>query len=218
MLPYICMASRSTLAAGAPAGAVLTTRQREVLALIKRAAADGRPPTRADIADALGVTRATVQQHVEALERHGALRRISGSRGLVPTRTSSPDPTLAVPVVGRVAAGMPLLAIEDASDAITIPEGMFRTRPDVLLRIEGDSMAGAGILDGDLIAVLKRPQAESGAIVVARLDDEITVKRLRMRAGHIELVAENCAYPPIRVTRDRDFAIEGVVLGVIRRF
>jgi repressor LexA len=198
--------------------APLTARQREILAYIQREARRGRPPTRADIAERFGIARPTAQQHVVALERRGALRRVPGSRGLMPVRDANAVAVHAIPVVGRVAAGLPVLAVEDASDALALPDGLFCSRPDVLLRVQGDSMIGAGMLDGDLVAVLRRSDAQSGEIVVARLDDEITVKRLRRRGATLELVAENPAYAPIAVTGERDFAIEGVVLGVIRRY
>lgn len=213
------MVSRPARSTSPPSVAALTARQRQVLAVVEAAAASGRPPTRADIARALGITRPTAQQHIVALERRGALRRLPGSRGLAPARRApAPVQPHPVPVVGRVAAGAPLLAVEDPSDVISVPDGLFRTVPDVLLRVEGDSMVGAGIFDRDLVAVALRRDADSGEIVVARLDEEITVKRLRRRGAAIELVAENPAYPSIAVGTARDFAIEGVVLGVIRRY
>jgi repressor LexA len=212
------MVSAATASAAHRAATGLTARQRELLVFIERTAASGRPPSRADIASHFGITRATVQQHVVALERHGALRRLPGARGLAPARAATPAPRIhTVPVLGRVAAGVPLLAVEDASEAVAVPEGLFRSVPDVLLRVAGDSMIGAGILDGDLVAIALRPDAESGDIVVARLDDEITLKRLRRRAGAVELWAENPAFAPIRMDPTREFAIEGVVLGVVRR-
>lgn len=213
------MVPRPARSTAPPSVAALTARQREVLAFVEAAAASGRPPTRADIAQALGITRPTAQQHVVALERHGALRRLPGSRGLAAARRApAPVQLHPVPVVGRVAAGAPLLAVEDPSDVMSVPDGLFRTVPDVLLRVEGDSMVGAGIFDRDLVAVALRRDADAGEIVVARLDEAITVKRLRRRGAAIELVAENPAYPPIDVGTGRDFAIEGVVLGVIRRY
>lgn len=179
---------------------------------------EGRPPSRGDIATRFGITRATAQQHVVALERHGALRRVPGARGLLPIRSSlRAARTHEVPVLGRVAAGVPLLAVEDATDAVPVVEGQFRQVPDLLLRVAGDSMVGAGILDGDLVAIVLRATADSGEIVVARVNDEITVKRLRRSGRVVDLVAENPAYPPMRITGDCEFAIEGVVVGVLRR-
>ena len=211
------MVRPSTSHSPAP-GLALTARQREILVYIEHEAAGGRPPTRADIAGRFGISRPTAQQHVVALERHGALRRLPGSRGLVPAGRTDPVVVHAIPVVGRVAAGLPVLAVEDPGDAVVLPDGLFGARPDVLLRVQGDSMIGAGMLDGDLVAVRRASDAQSGEIVVARLDDEITVKRLRRRGDAVELVAENPAYAPIVVTHDRDFAIEGIVLGVVRRY
>lgn len=213
------MVSHPARLPAAPSVAALTARQREVLAFVEAAAASGRPPTRADIAQALGITRPTAQQHVVALERHGALRRLPGSRGLAPVRRAPAAASVhPIPVIGRVAAGRPVLAVEDASEVVSVADGLFRTLPDVLLRVEGDSMIGAGIFDRDLIAVELRASAESGEIVVARLGDEITVKRLRRRGPRIELIAENPAYPPVEVAAGQEFGIEGVVLGVIRRY
>jgi repressor LexA len=120
-------------------------------------------------------------------------------------------------VLGRVRAGVPLEAVEDKEDEVDVPDGLFRRRPDLLLRVSGDSMKDAGILDGDLIAVTLQKSADNGDVVVARIDNEITVKRLRINARTVELMAANPDYPPIRVGADADFAIEGRVLGVIRR-
>lgn len=218
MLPYICMVRLVTLPTPPLRPAALTARQRAILAFIEQEAAMGRPPSRADIALRFGFTRATAQQHVVALERQGALRRVPGSRGLLTARGRTPPGVNGIPVLGRVAAGAPVLAIVDATETIVLPDGLFRVRPDVLLRIEGDSMIDAGMLDGDLIAVLRQSDADSGDIVIARLDEDITVKRLRRQGSRIELVAENPAYPPIAVAPDREFAIEGIVLGVVRRY
>lgn len=214
MLPYICMASARQTANPTHR---LTPRQREIAAFVERGLAQGRAPSRADIAAQFGITRATAQQHVVALERLGVLRRLPGARGLAVARQDPAPPPDRVPVIGRVAAGRPLLAVEDAADDLLVPEGLFRECPDLMLRVEGDSMIGAGILDGDLIAIVLRKTAEPGQLVVARLDDEITVKRLRRRGQRIVLEAENPSFAPIVVTSDRDFSIEGIVVGVLRR-
>lgn len=153
-----------------------------------------------------------------ALERHGVLERVPGARGLRMAGARGAPAWHRVPLIGRVAAGVPLLAVEDVQDVVDVPAGLFRHIPDVLLRVEGESMVGAGILDGDLIAVRVVPIAESGAIVVARLHDEITVKRLRRRGRRTELLAENPRFETIVVSHDTDFAIEGVVVGVLRQY
>jgi len=195
-----------------------TARQLEIAAYIERALAGGRAPSRKEIAEHFGFNRATAQQHLVALERRGILRRLPGARGIVMVHQSeNASPFRAVPIIGRVAAGQPLLAVEDYEDMVRISDDFFRAPPDVLLRVQGDSMIDAGIMDRDLIAVALRSIAENGDIVVARLDDEVTVKRLKHTQRKIELVAENPAYSPIEITSDREFSIEGVVLGVMRR-
>ncbi|HEX7036937.1 MAG TPA: transcriptional repressor LexA [Pseudomonadales bacterium] len=195
----------------------LTPRQAQVLELIRRHIEEtGYPPTRADIARALGFRSPNAaEEHLKALARKGAIEMIPGtSRGI-----RLPEPP-GLPVVGRVAAGNPILAQENIEDHVDIPGGFFRPRADFLLRVRGDSMQGAGILDGDLLAVHKTPEAANGQIVVARVDDEVTVKRLqRTRQRHrILLLPENPDYEPIEVDlTDRPFHIEGLGVGVIRR-
>ncbi len=218
MVPYIRMVPARQRLPSASAGGP-TARQLEIAAYVERALASGRAPSRKDIAEHFGFNRATAQQHVVALERHGILRRLSGARGIVmELRSASRSPIRSVPIIGRVAAGQPLLAAEDHEDMLQVPNDLFRAPPDVLLRVQGDSMIDAGILDRDLIAVALRPVAENGDIIVARLDDEIAVKRFKHTRHRVELVSENPAYPPIVIGPDRDFSIEGVVLGVMRRF
>lgn len=191
----------------------LTARQREIAAFLEQVLKEeGRPPSRADIARQFGFNRATAQQHLVALERHGVLQRLPGARGIA--MCASPTQ---IPIIGRVPAGIPLEAIENRDGAMTVPEGMFRQAPEILLRVIGDSMQDAGIFDGDLVAVVRQSIANSGDIVIARLDQEATVKRLRVMNGIVELIPENEAYSPISVTGKTDFAIEGVVVGVIRR-
>ena len=152
----------------------LTPRQAQVLDLIRRHIEDtGYPPTRADIAQALGFKSPNAaEEHLKALARKGAIEMIPGtSRGIrLPEEAG-------LPVVGRVAAGNPILAQENIEDHVAMPAGFFRPRADFLLRVQGDSMIDAGILDGDLLAVHRAPEAANGQIVVARVDDEVTVKR-----------------------------------------
>lgn len=194
----------------------LTARQTEVLDLVRSHIADtGYPPTRADIARELGFRSANAaEEHLKALARKGALEIVPGtSRGI-----RLPDDE-GLPVVGRVAAGNPILAQEHIEETCSVPPNLFRPAADFLLRVEGDSMIDVGILDGDLLAVHKTPEAANGAIVVARIDDDVTVKRLRRKSRtRVVLEAENEAYDPIEVDlRSQDFVIEGLSVGVIRR-
>ena len=194
----------------------LTARQAEVLDLVRSHIADtGYPPTRADIARELGFRSANAaEEHLKALARKGALEIVPGtSRGI-----RLPDDE-GLPVVGRVAAGSPILAQEHIEETCNVPPEMFRPAADFLLRVEGDSMVDAGILDGDLLAVHKTPEAANGAIVVARIDDDVTVKRLRRKSrNRVVLEAENEAYDPIEVDlRSQELVIEGLSVGVIRR-
>lgn len=194
----------------------LTARQAEVLDLVRSHIADtGYPPTRADIARELGFRSANAaEEHLKALARKGALEIVPGtSRGI---RLPNDE---GLPVVGRVAAGSPILAQEHIEETCNVPPGMFRPAADFLLRVEGDSMVDAGILDGDLLAVHKTPEAANGAIVVARIDDDVTVKRLRRKSrSRVVLEAENDAYDPIEVDlRSQEIVIEGLSVGVIRR-
>ena len=195
----------------------LTKRQEQVLALIRRHIADtGYPPTRADIAEELGFRSPNAaEEHLKALARKGAIEMIPGtSRGI-----RLPEPA-GLPIVGRVAAGEPILAAEHIEDTCPIPPDFFKPAADYLLRVRGDSMVNAGILDGDLLVVHKTTEARNGDIVVARIDEEVTVKRLqRGRARNVlHLIAENPAYEPIEVDLGaRAFTIEGLAVGVIRR-
>jgi len=196
----------------------LTARQAEVLELIRRHVEDtGYPPTRADIARELGFRSANAaEEHLRALARKGAIEMVPGtSRGI-----RLPDGP-GLPVVGRVAAGSPILAAEHVEDHCEVPAGFFRPRADFLLRVQGMSMRDAGIMDGDLLAVHSAATAENGQIVVARIEDEVTVKRFQRdgRSRHrVRLLAENPDFSPIEVDlREDGFAIEGLGVGVIRR-
>ncbi len=197
----------------------LTARQEEILQWIREyAGRAGFPPTRAEIARGLGFRSANAaEQHLRALARKGAVALLPGaSRGI---RLAERDAWRAgnLPLVGRVAAGSPILAGENIEDYCRIDPGLFRPRADYLLRVVGESMRDAGILDGDLLAVHRAPEARDGQIVVARLGDEVTVKRLRKRDGEILLLPENPGFAPIVVRPDRtELAIEGIGVGVLR--
>ena len=194
----------------------LTARQAEVLDLVRSHVNEtGYPPTRAEIARVLGFKSPNAaEEHLKALARKGALEVVPGtSRGL---RLPADE---GLPVVGRVAAGSPLLAQEHIEEMCRIPPDLFRPAADFLLRVEGDSMVDAGILDGDLLAVRKSPEATNGAIVVARIDDDVTVKRFRRKSrSKVLLEAENQNYEPIEVDlKSQELVIEGLSVGVIRR-
>lgn len=199
--------------------ATLTPRQAEILELIRQYISDtGYPPTRADIAQELGFKSPNAaEEHLKALARKGAIEMIPGtSRGI---RLPDNGET-GLPLVGRVAAGDPILAEENIEDRVDMPAGFFQPRADYLLRVRGDSMIDAGILDGDLLAVHKTQQATNGQIVVARIEDEVTVKRFQRtrRRNQILLLPENKAYQPIEVDiANQAFAIEGLSVGVIRQ-
>ncbi len=195
----------------------LTKRQQEVLDVI-RSNIDhtGYPPTRADIARELGFKSANAaEEHLKALARKGAIEIIPGaSRGIRLPESSG------IPIVGRVAAGSPLLAQEHIEDYCNLAPEFFKPRADYFLKVQGDSMIEVGIFDGDLLAVHSTPVANNGDIVVARIEDEVTVKRLhKTREKHLlELLPENSEYEPIRVDlREQSFAIEGLSVGVLRR-
>lgn len=195
----------------------LTGRQQQVLDLIRHHIDQtGYPPTRADIARELGFRSANAaEEHLKALARKGAIEIIPGaSRGIRLPATAG------IPIVGRVAAGNPILAEENIEDYCDLPPEFFKPPADYFLRVRGDSMIEAGIFDGDLLAVHSTPVANDGDVVVARIDDEVTVKRLhRTRDKHrVELLPENGDFEPIVVDlRSQAFAIEGLSVGVLRR-
>lgn len=196
----------------------LTGRQREILAFIRRCIRNsGLPPTRAELMAQFGFASPNAaQSHLRALAAKGAIKlHPRRARGIVPVPGA--DAEDGVPVIGRVPAGTPLLAVENREDELHVPDGFFREIPDYFLRVTGDSMRDAGILDGDLLAVKRADTAESGRIVIARVDSEdATVKRLRRKGRRIWLEAAHPDYPPMPVTPDREFAIEGVAIGVLR--
>jgi repressor LexA len=202
----------------------MTPRQSEILAFIQQSLLErGSPPTREEIARAFGFRSLNAaEQHLQALAKKGAIELVAGtSRGI---RLKDAMHTLrevaqefGLPLIGRVAAGSPILAQENVMKHPAVDPRMFKPRADYLLEVRGMSMRDAGILDGDWLAVHKQAQAHTGEIVVARISDEVTVKRLRMRGARAELIAENPDFAPIIIdTRREIFAIEGLAVGVIR--
>jgi repressor LexA len=200
----------------------LTERQTEILKLIRDLTeVSGFPPTRAEIAERMGFRSVNAaEQHLRALERKGALDISSGSsRGIRLRERGGPrlGRLLELPVVGRVAAGAPILAEEHVQARYQVDPNLFTPRADYLLRVRGLSMRDAGILEGDLLAVHRTAEAQSGQVVVARIDGEVTVKRLRRRGHAVQLLPENPDFEPIELDLRRDeMAIEGVAVGVIR--
>jgi repressor LexA len=208
----------------------LTARQQQVFDLIRRAIErTGFPPTRAEIAAELGFSSAnSAEEHLRALARKGVIELAAGaSRGIRllaggdgPRQFTLPHPSvmqLSLPLIGRVAAGSPILAQEHIAQHYTCDPALFASRPDYLLKVRGMSMRDAGIFDGDLLAVQKKSEAKEGQIVVARLGDDVTVKRFHRLAGGIELIAENPDYENIVVKPGQeDFELEGVAVGLIR--
>lgn len=210
----------------------LTARQQEILELIQSHIAEtGFPPTRAEIAQALGFRSPNAaEEHLKALARKGAIELTSGaSRGIRLKLMPLSDPAdgidmpsavqvaLTLPLIGRVAAGSPILAQEHVEASYALDPNLFSDKPDYLLKVRGMSMRDAGIHDGDLLAVKRSQEARSGQIVVARVGNEVTVKRLKRRGHSIELLPENPDFKPILVdARDEDFALEGIAVGLVR--
>ena len=213
----------------------LTERQQQILDLVQSAIErTGAPPTRAEIANELGFKSANAaEEHLQALARKGVIELIGGTsrgirlrsetlRALNKARNkqfSLPLPGLAqlsLPLVGRVAAGSPILAQEHIDHTYLMEASLFARRPDYLLKVRGMSMQGVGIMDGDLLAVQKAHEAKNGQIVVARLGDDVTVKRFKRSRGHVELLPENPDFEPILVGPEDAFEIEGLAVGLIR--
>ena len=196
---------------------LLTARQQQIFDLIKDNLEEtGYPPTRAEIAQTLGFRSANAaEDHLRALARKGVIEMIPGaSRGIRVVQQFN-----GIPIVGRVAAGEPILAEQNIEDYQEMPSSSFHPHADYFLRVQGDSMIDVGIFDGDLLAVHQQPTAENQQIVVARVDGEVTVKRLkRTRSKYeIQLLPENRDYSPIIVDlRAQEFAIEGLAVGVVR--
>jgi repressor LexA len=211
----------------------LTRRQTEILGLIRRRIdAEGMPPTRAEIARELGYSSANAaESHLRALAKKGAIHLIKGvSRGIrlvandaepepddAATGLASIVPTDELPVVGQVAAGAPILAAEHIEAHYPVSSQLFRPRADYLLRVRGMSMRDAGITDGDLIAVHRQDEALNGQIVVARVNDEVTVKRFQQAGDSVQLLPANPEFDPIEIHEGSgEFAIEGRYVGLIR--
>ncbi len=212
----------------------LTARQDQILNLIRDAIENtGFPPTRAEIATELGFRSANAaEEHLQALARKGAieispgtsrgirLRDMGGAERSGGSQMSLPHPALMqlnLPLVGRVAAGSPILAQEHIEATYNVDKSLFSAKPDYLLKVRGMSMRDAGILDGDLLAVKKIDSAKNGQIVVARLGDDVTVKRYKKTGSLIELLPENPDFQTIRVDLEHDdFALEGLAVGLMR--
>ena len=215
--------------------AKLTARQHQILKLIQNAIlTTGAPPTRAEIATELGFKSANAaEEHLKALAKKGVIELVSGtSRGIRVCRTSlnqtefleSKQYTLPsqgflqmmLPLVGRVAAGNPILAHQHVEKIYQVDSSLFLQKPDYLLKVVGMSMQGAGILDGDLLVVKQTKDAKNGQIVVARLGDEVTVKRFRRTDQRIELIPENAEFETICIEPGQSFELEGLAVGLIR--
>jgi repressor LexA len=197
----------------------LTPNQQRVLECIRRHIdLHGNAPTLREISETLGLSsHSSAQDYVETLVRKGVLERLPYHRGLrLPHRSRAPAATL-LPLVGRVAAGSPILAAENIEAHHDVDASLFRPHADYLLRVVGLSMRDAGILDGDLIAVHRSDTADHGRIVVARIDDEVTIKQLEHRNGRVRLLPANPDFAPIEIDpRRHAFAIEGLYVGLIR--
>ena len=207
----------------------LTPRQQEILDLISQSIErTGFPPTRAEIASELGFKSVNAaEEHLQALARKGVIQVVPGiSRGIRLVQNEGGAPLQAtkrhqtqysVPLVGRVAAGSPILAQEHVEKTYQLDPGIFSAKPDYLLKVRGLSMKDVGILEGDLIAVKKTEKVRNGQIVVARIGDDVTVKRFRKTGQTVELLSENPDFQPIRVQKESDnFQFEGIVVGLLR--
>jgi repressor LexA len=197
----------------------LTPRQTEILRLIQRTVQEtGMPPTRKEIAEELGFRSANAaEEHLRALERKGVISLLPGaSRGIQLKDFLREQAGL--PLIGRVAAGSPILAEENIEDHVQIDPSVFHPHPHYLLKVVGMSMKNAGILDGDLVAVHRTPNVRNRQIIVARLENDVTVKRYRQEGPVVWLLPENEDFEPIKVDlKQQSMLIEGVVVGVIRR-
>ena len=196
----------------------LTPRQKQILELIQDVIYEtGMPPTRAEIAEVLGFKSANAaEEHLRALQRKGVLELVPGASRGIQLKDSLRE-QIGLPLVGRVAAGSPILAEEHIETHYRIDPQLFNPKPHYLLRVQGMSMKNAGILDGDLVAVHRTPEVRSRQIIVARLDDEVTVKRYRQSGSVVSLLPENEDFEPIVVDlKTQALVIEGIVVGVIR--
>jgi repressor LexA len=212
----------------------LTARQEQILNLIKDAIQNtGFPPTRAEIANELGFRSTNAaEEHLQALARKGVIEIAAGtsrgirlleselsnlSRSTPMIQQNTPSFQLSLPLIGRVAAGSPILATEHVEASYQVDPALFSAKPDFLLRVRGLSMRDIGIMDGDLLAVKKTDSARNGQIVVARIGDDVTVKRYVKTSNGVELQAENPDFPPIIINEnEHDFALEGLAVGLMR--
>lgn len=201
----------------------LTPRQTEILEFIRRYQQEtGYPPTRSEIAQEMGFKSPNAaEEHLKALARKKAIEMVPGaSRGIRLPELEAANEPQGLPVVGQVAAGSPILAQECINEYVNVPAELFYPKADYLLTVKGTSMINAGIFEGDLLAVHKTERARNGDIIVARLDEDVTVKRLEQTTDRhlIRLLPENDDYQPIEVDlRRQSFVIEGISVGVIRR-
>jgi repressor LexA len=196
----------------------LTPRQKQILEMIQEFISEtGMPPTRAEIAADLGFKSANAaEEHLRALQKKGVLELLPGASRGIQLKDSLRD-QMGLPLVGRVAAGSPILAQEHIEAHYKLDPQLFSPKPHYLLRVYGMSMKDVGILDGDLVAVHRTPEVRNRQIIVARLDDEVTVKRYRQNGSLVSLLPENDEFEPIEVDlREQALVIEGVVVGVIR--
>lgn len=198
----------------------LSPRRAAILGYIRdQVNGHGQSPSLAEIASACGLaSRGAARKHVLALSEAGLIEVAAGqARGIRPAGPSARAELLQVPILGRVAAGTPIGADAGLVDTLALDERLFAMRPDYLLRVQGDSMIDDGIFDGDLVGVRRSSDARNGQTVVARLDGELTIKRLARSGASLRLLPRNPAYAPIEVQPDQDFAIEGVFCGLVRR-
>lgn len=198
----------------------LTPRRRAILTFIRdRIAQQGQSPSLAEISEAFGfASRSVARKHIVALTEAGLIEVMpSQARGIRLVHAVARPELLEIPVLGRVAAGAPIGPDAEHHDTLLLDRGTFSRVPDYLLRVQGDSMIEDGILDGDLVGVHRSSEADEGQIVVARLDGEVTIKRLQKGHDAFVLLPRNPAYAPIIVAKDQDFAIEGVFCGLVRR-
>ena len=197
----------------------LSPKRQAVLAFLQEQARAGVSPSLAEIAQAFGfASRNAAQKHVQALAEAGLIELLPNQkRGIRMPGGAARDALLTLPVLGRVAAGVPIGADIGLDRQLWLDRTLFSLRPDYLLQVQGDSMIDDGILDGDLVGVHRSSEARDGQIVVARVDGEITIKRLERGAERIRLLPRNRAHAPIVVAADADFAIEGLYCGLIRQ-
>ena len=197
----------------------LSPRRAAILGYIRDQVNAGQSPSLAEIASACGLaSRGAARKHVLALNEAGLIEVAAGqARGIRPAGPSARAELLQVPILGRVAAGAPIGADAGLVDTLALDERLFAMRPDYLLRVQGDSMIDDGIFDGDLVGVRRSSDARNWQTVVARLDGELTIKRLARSGASLRLLPRNPAYAPIEVQPDQDFAVEGVFCGLVRR-